>query len=45
VKAMNTWGGIIYLFYTTNQLAYQKADSGVLMTPDGLLHFDPAVLS
>jgi peptide/nickel transport system substrate-binding protein len=45
VKAMNAWGGIIYLFYTTNQLAYQKADSGVLMTPDGLLHFDPAVLS
>jgi peptide/nickel transport system substrate-binding protein len=45
VKAMNAWGGIIYLFYTTNQLAYQKADSGILMTPDGLLHFDPAVLS
>jgi peptide/nickel transport system substrate-binding protein len=45
VKAMIQWGGIVYLVATTNQLAYQKAVTGVLMTPDGLLHFDPAVLS
>jgi len=46
VTAMNQWGGIIYLFATTNQLAYQKADTGgVLFTPDGLLHFAPAAVS
>lgn len=46
VTAMNQWGGIIYLFYTTNQLAYQKAETGgVLFTPDGLLHFTPAAVS
>ncbi|MGB6456127.1 MAG: ABC transporter substrate-binding protein [Streptosporangiaceae bacterium] len=45
VKAMIQWGGIVYIDAATNQLAYQKAVSGVLMTPDGLLHFDPAVLS
>lgn len=45
VKAMISWGGIVYLDAATNQLAYQKAVTGVLMTPDGLLHFDPAVLS
>jgi peptide/nickel transport system substrate-binding protein len=45
VKAMIQWGGIVYIDATTNQLAYQKAVTGVLMTPDGLLHFDPAVLS
>jgi ABC-type transport system substrate-binding protein len=44
VKAMIQWGGIVYLDAATNQLAYQKAVKGLLMTPDGLLHFDPAVL-
>lgn len=46
VKAMNQWGGIIYLFSTTNQVGYQKTETGgVLMTPDGLLHFAPAAVS
>jgi peptide/nickel transport system substrate-binding protein len=46
VNAMNEWGGIIYLFSTTNQLAYQKSETGgVLFTPDGLLHFAPAAVS
>lgn len=44
VTAMIQWGGIVYIDAATNQLAYQKAVSGVLMTPDGLLHFDPAVV-
>lgn len=46
VNAMNQWGGIIYLFSTTNQLGYQKSETGgVLFTPDGLLHFAPAAVS
>jgi peptide/nickel transport system substrate-binding protein len=45
VTAMQQWGGIVYLFSTTNQLAYQKSDTGgVLFTPDGLLHFAPAAV-
>lgn len=46
VSAMVQWGGIIYLFHTSNQLAYQKSETGgVLFTPDGLLHFAPAAVS
>jgi peptide/nickel transport system substrate-binding protein len=38
-QAMVEWGGIIYLFHTTNQVAYQQQVTGVSFTPDGLLHF------
>jgi peptide/nickel transport system substrate-binding protein len=45
VTAMQQWGGIIYIFSTTNQLAYQKSDTGgVTFTPDGLLHFTPSAV-
>lgn len=41
-QAMNQWGGIIYLFHTTNQVAYARSVAGVSFTPDGLLHFASA---
>ncbi len=43
-QAMVQWGGIIYLFHTTNQVAYQKNVTGVSFTPDGLLHFASAAM-
>jgi peptide/nickel transport system substrate-binding protein len=43
-RAMVAWGGIIYLFHTTNQVAYQKQVTGVSFTPDGLLHFASAAI-
>jgi peptide/nickel transport system substrate-binding protein len=43
-KAMVQWGGIIYLFHTTNQVAYPKDVTGVSFTPDGLLHFASAAI-
>jgi peptide/nickel transport system substrate-binding protein len=43
-QAMVQWGGIIYLFHATNQLAYQKKVTGVSFTPDGLLHFASAAI-
>lgn len=43
-QAMVKWGGIIYLFHATNQVAYQKKVTGVSFTPDGLLHFASAAI-
>jgi peptide/nickel transport system substrate-binding protein len=43
-KAMIQWGGIIYLFHTTDQAAYAKNVTGVSFTPDGLLHFASAAV-
>lgn len=43
-QAMVQWGGIIYLFHATNQIAYQKKVTGVSFTPDGLLHFASAAI-
>ncbi len=43
-KAMVQWGGILYLFHTTNQVAYPKNVTGVSFTPDGLLHFASAAI-
>ncbi|HET9079816.1 MAG TPA: ABC transporter substrate-binding protein [Trebonia sp.] len=43
-QAMIQWGGIIYLFHTTNQVAYAKNITGVSFTPDGLLHFASAAI-
>lgn len=43
-QAMIQWGGIIYLFHATNQIAYQKTVTGVSFTPDGLLHFASAAI-
>jgi len=43
-QAMVQWGGIIYLFHATNQVAYQKKVTGVSFTPDGLLHFASAAV-